>query len=144
MRITSCEPSIPRQRHSQWALWALCSFGEIKERKSEVAQLCPTLCNPMDCSLSGSSIHGIFQARVLESGAMGRLNSYESAPSCRIVCVCVCVCRICQCGWLTSPRPRHRSSGKCWHNGNSSFLTSRIQSVSKSCQLHLRNPPQCD
>ena len=33
---------------------------------SEVAQLCPTLCNPMDCSLPGSSVHGIFQARVLE------------------------------------------------------------------------------
>ena len=29
-------------------------------------QLCPTLCNPMDCSLPGSSVHGIFQARVLE------------------------------------------------------------------------------
>ena len=34
--------------------------------ESEVAQLCPTLCDPMDCSLQGSSIHGIFQARVLE------------------------------------------------------------------------------
>ena len=34
--------------------------------ESEVAQLCPTLCDPMDCSLSGSSVHGIFQARVLE------------------------------------------------------------------------------
>ena len=34
--------------------------------ESEVAQLCPTLCNPMDCSLPGSSIHGIFQVRVLE------------------------------------------------------------------------------
>ena len=33
---------------------------------SEVAQSCPTLCDPMDRSLSGSSIHGIFQARVLE------------------------------------------------------------------------------
>ena len=32
----------------------------------EVAQSCPTLCNPMDCSLPGSSIHGIFQARILE------------------------------------------------------------------------------
>ena len=31
-----------------------------------VAQSCPTLCDPMDCSLSGSSVHGIFQARVLE------------------------------------------------------------------------------
>ena len=34
--------------------------------ESEVAQLCLTLCDPMDCSLPGSSIHGIFQARVLE------------------------------------------------------------------------------
>ena len=34
--------------------------------QSEVAQLCPTLHNPMDCSLPGSSIHGIFQARALE------------------------------------------------------------------------------
>ena len=32
--------------------------------ESEVAQLCPTLRDPMDCSLPGSSIHGIFQARV--------------------------------------------------------------------------------
>ena len=35
-------------------------------RESEVAQSCLTLRNPMDCSLPGSSIHGIFQARVLE------------------------------------------------------------------------------
>ena len=34
--------------------------------KSEVAQSCPTLSDPMDCSLPGSSVHGIFQARVLE------------------------------------------------------------------------------
>ena len=33
---------------------------------SEVAQSCPTLCDPMDCSLQGSSVHEIFQARVLE------------------------------------------------------------------------------
>ena len=33
---------------------------------SEVAQLCLTLCDPMDCSLPGSSLHGILQARVLE------------------------------------------------------------------------------
>ena len=38
--------------------------------ESEVAQLCPTLHNPMDCSPPGSSIHGIFQARVLEWGAI--------------------------------------------------------------------------
>ena len=34
--------------------------------ESEVAQSCPTLRDPMDCSLPGSSTHGIFQARVLE------------------------------------------------------------------------------
>ena len=34
--------------------------------ESEVAQSYPTLCDPMDCSLPGSSVHGIFQARVLE------------------------------------------------------------------------------
>ena len=37
---------------------------------SEVSQLCPTLSSSMDCSLAGSSIHGIFQARVLEWGAI--------------------------------------------------------------------------
>ena len=38
--------------------------------ESEVAQSCPTLSDPMDCSPSGNSVHGIFQARVLESGAI--------------------------------------------------------------------------
>ena len=38
--------------------------------QSEVVQSCPTLSDPMDCSLPGSSVHGIFQARVLEWGAI--------------------------------------------------------------------------
>ena len=38
--------------------------------ESEVTQSCPTLSDPMNCSLPGSSIHGIFQARVLEWGAI--------------------------------------------------------------------------
>ena len=42
---------------------------EVKS-ESEVAQSCPTLCDPMDCSLPGSSVHGIFQARVVEWGAI--------------------------------------------------------------------------
>ena len=45
----------------------LFSAGFIE---SEVTQLCPALCDPMDWSLPGSSIHGIFQARVLEWGAI--------------------------------------------------------------------------
>ena len=48
-----------------------CSFSierikRKKEKESEGAQSCLTLCNPMDCSLPGSSIHGILQARILE------------------------------------------------------------------------------
>ena len=42
--------------------------------ENEVAQLCPTLSDPMDCSLPGSSVHGIFQARVLEWGAVAFSN----------------------------------------------------------------------
>ena len=38
--------------------------------ENEVAQLCPTLSDPMDCSLTGSSVHGIFQASVLKWGAI--------------------------------------------------------------------------
>ena len=40
------------------------------ESESEVTQLCPTLCDPMDYSLPGSSVHGIFQERILEWVAM--------------------------------------------------------------------------
>ena len=46
-----------------WFIWDGPVFGL---RWSEVAQSCPSLCDPMDCSLPGSSVHGIFQARVLE------------------------------------------------------------------------------
>ena len=42
---------------------------EVKS-ESKVAQLCPTLSDPMDCSLPDSSVHGIFQAGVLEWGAI--------------------------------------------------------------------------
>ena len=38
----------------------------MKESESEVAQLCPTLCDPVDGSLPGSSVHGIFKVRVPE------------------------------------------------------------------------------
>ena len=47
----------------------LLQFVKVKS-ESEVAQSCPTLRDRMDCSLPGSSVHGIFQARVLEWGAI--------------------------------------------------------------------------
>ena len=56
------------------AKFKLRSMSELltleKESESEVAQSCPIICDPMDCSLPGSSVHGIFQARVLEWGAI--------------------------------------------------------------------------
>ena len=45
-------------------------YAEWKWKESEVAQSCLTLCDPIDCSLPGSLVHGIFQARVLESVAI--------------------------------------------------------------------------
>ena len=42
------------------------AFFWYLKSQSEVAKSCPTLCNPVGCSLPGSSIHGIFQARILE------------------------------------------------------------------------------
>ena len=52
----------------------------------EVAQSCPTRSNPMDCSLPGSSIHGIFQARVLEWGAIAFSEEHlqDSAKGCKV------------------------------------------------------------
>ena len=67
------------------------------ESKSEVAQSCAALSDPMDCSLPGSSIHGIFQAGVLEWGAIAlegaKLDTYiqlavslQKLPSILSVC----------------------------------------------------------
>ena len=52
--------------------------------ESEVAQSCPILRNPMDCSLPGSSVHGIFQARVLEWGAIAfsEAGAYDHLKTC--------------------------------------------------------------
>ena len=59
--------------------------------ESEVAQSCPTPSDPMDCSLSGSSIHGIFQASVLEWGAIAfsedvTAAAAKSLQSCLTLC----------------------------------------------------------
>ena len=58
----------PRQEY--WSGLPFPSPGHLPhpgiENESEVAQSCPNLCNHMDCSLPGSSIHGILQARTLE------------------------------------------------------------------------------
>ena len=63
-------PSLGFSRQEHWSgLPFLLQCMKVRS-ESQVAQSCPTLSDPMDCSLPGSSIHGIFQARVLEWGAI--------------------------------------------------------------------------
>ena len=58
------------------------------ESESEVAQSCPTLFNPMDCSPPGSSVHGIFQARLLEWIAISfSRRSSQSRDGTHVSCV---------------------------------------------------------
>ena len=58
--------------------------------ESEIVQSCLTLCDPMDCSLRGSSVHGVFQARILEWGAIsfsrGSSQPRDRTLVSRIVC----------------------------------------------------------
>ena len=59
----------------KWFKFLLMKWSEVKW--SEVAQLCPTLCNPMDRSPPGSSVHRILQARVLEWVAISSSRGYS-------------------------------------------------------------------
>ena len=66
---TAAHQAPPSMRFSRQEYWSGLPFLSPM-CESEVAQSCPTLSDPMDCSLPGSCIHGIFQARVLEWGAI--------------------------------------------------------------------------
>ena len=67
----------------------LLQFMKVK-REGEVTQSCPTLSDPMDCSLPGSSVQGIFQARVLEWVAIAFSASVPLFPN--ICCYCIKSC----------------------------------------------------
>ena len=103
----------------------------------EVAQSCPTLCDPMDCSLTGSSVHGIFQARVLEwvaiSFSRGSSPPRNRTPVSRIAGRCFTV-------WAT------RNSGGMLYGNSASlretrqivlFLTTVCESTIKSVKILL-------
>jgi len=62
-------PGILQARTLEWVAISFSNAWKVKS-ESEVAQSCPTLSDPIDCSLPGSSVHGTFQARVLEWGAI--------------------------------------------------------------------------
>ena len=88
MTIISWSPNLEPIWDHCFSLISLCAgwhitamiltyFNMWRDWVSEVAQSCLTLCDPMDCSLPHSSIHGIFQARVLEWIAI----SFSRGPS---------------------------------------------------------------
>ena len=72
MAAHQAPPSLGLSRQEHWSGLSFPSpmHESESESENEVAQSCPTPSDPMDCSLPGSSIHGIFQARVLEWGAI--------------------------------------------------------------------------
>ena len=68
-----------------------CMKGKVKFTFTEVAQSCPTLRDPMDCSPPGSSVHGICQARVLEWGAIA-FSELQSAAAAKSLQSCLTLC----------------------------------------------------
>ena len=83
-------PGILQERTLEWVAngfigfqWDHCLLLCMKVKsESEVTQLFPTLSDPMNCSLPGSSVHGIFQARVLEWGAIALMLKHVSVVVC--------------------------------------------------------------
>ena len=70
--VFSSESAVHIKWPKHWSFsFSMVVAALIRKSESEATQLClPTLCHPMDCSLPGSSVHGIFQARVLERVAI--------------------------------------------------------------------------
>ena len=84
--------------------------------ESEVAQSCPTLRDPMVCSLPGSFVHGIFQARVLEWGAIAFSNDWDTL-----------------CKYKLKRKSSALSSSHCWNAKKDGHLASFFQSLSLDC-----------
>ena len=134
MAAHQAPPSLGFSRQEHWS--GLPFPSPMHESESEVAQSCPTLCNPKDCSLPGSSIHGIFQARVLECVAIAFSNlviKQQQTPETERFAQCLPQFKIAglpQRGrWLC----RQRGTYAFWH---------QFSSVSQSC-LTLCDPTDC-
>ena len=79
---------IRRQKCSLFKANSLTFLVNLKKKYAKSLQLCLNLCNPMNCSLSGSSIHGILQARILEWVAMASSRG-SSRPTDRTCISCI-------------------------------------------------------
>ena len=87
MAAHQAPPSLRFSRQEHWSGLPFPSPMHEVKSESEVVQSCPTLSDPMDCSLTGSSIHGIFQARVLEWGAI----AFSAYKGCRTIFLLLCL-----------------------------------------------------
>ena len=95
-------------------------LASVQCYSAKLLQLCPTLCDPMDCSPPGSSVHGIFQARILESFAMPFSKGF-SQPTDR---TCVCLPHW-QVGSLQLAPPGKPSVQ--WESGSHSVVSDSLQ-----------------
>ena len=80
MAAHQAPPSLGFSRQDHWSGLPFPSPMQERKSESEVAQSCLTLSDPMHCSLPGSSVHGICQARVLEWGAIAFSIKHTEAP----------------------------------------------------------------
>ena len=78
--------------------WGVCMHGKP-------LQSCPTLCNPLNCSPPGSSVHGILQARILEWVAMPSSSDLPDGGTCSLRWSCCLLAKL--------PRPCLKRSEKC-------------------------------
>ena len=112
--------------------------NKIIHSESEVAQSCPTLCNPMDGSLPGSAVHGIFPARVLEWVAIS-FSRGSSQPRDWTQVSCIADRRFTV--WATYPAPNGKThTHTCTHdfvNSLSVYLVENwTQSADSFLELH--------
>ena len=85
MQVQSLGPEDPLEKkiaiHSSILAWEIPCTEEPAAAADKSHQSCPTLCDPMDGSLPGSSVHGILQARTLEWGAIAFSNRGAWRPT---------------------------------------------------------------
>ena len=67
--------------------WTAACQASLRKEETEVAQSFPTLCNPVDCSLPGSSVHGILQARILEWVAISFSRASSQPRDTQVSCI---------------------------------------------------------
>ena len=132
-----------RQEH-----WRELPFPSPRyESESEVAQSCLTLYNPMDCSLPGSFTHGIFQARVLEWGAIAFSTHIYTAAAAKSLQLRPTLCNPIDHRWQPT-RLRHPWDSPGKNTGVSCHFLLQGMKVKSECEVTqscptLRDPLVC-